>query len=149
MSRSGGRTPSQRQLRVGEEVRHGLARILGRGDFADPQLASMSITVTEVRVSPDLKQATVFVTPLGGEGLASAVGALNRAAGFIRGQLAGELVLKSIPRVVFKADQSFDAADRLRGVLNRPRVRQDIDAAAPDRATVRDDDEGQDQVDGA
>lgn len=132
MSRSGGRPPSQRQLRVGEALRHGLAQVLARADFADPDLAGSSITVTEVRVSPDLKQATAFVTPLGGEGMAATVKALNRAAGFLRGQLAGEVVLKSLPRIVFKSDQSFDAAERLRGLLDAPRVRRDLEAARSD-----------------
>ena len=127
MSRSGGRTPSQRQLRVGEELRHGLARVLGRGEFADPQLSGVSITVTEVRVSPDLKQATAFVTPLGGDSLATIVAALNRAAGFVRGQLAQEVVLKTVPRVVFKADRSFDEAERLHKLLDAPRVRRDLE----------------------
>ena len=141
MSRSGGRPPSQRQLRVGEALRHGLARVLARADFADPELAGVSITVTEVRVSPDLKQATAFVTPLGGEGLAETVRALNRAAGFLRAQLAGEVVLKSLPRVVFKADQSFDAAERLHSLLDLPRVRRDLQTAPSEG--------GEDQGDGA
>ena len=141
MSRSGGRPPSQRQLRVGEALRHGLAQVLSCADFADPDLAGISITVSEVRVSPDLKQATAFVTPLGGAGMAAVVAALNRAAGFLRGQLAGEVVLKSLPRLVFKADRSFEAADRMRGLLEQPRVRRDLDAAPLDGS--------EDQGDGA
>ena len=129
MSRSGGRAPSQRQLRVGESLRHGLALVLARADFADPDLAGTSITVTEVRVSPDLKQATAFVTPLGGEAMAASVKALNRATGFIRARLAEEVVLKSLPRLSFKADQSFDQADRMRGLLDQPRVRRDTEPA--------------------
>ena len=149
MSRSGGRAPSQRQLRVGEELRHGLARVLAQGDFADPQLAGVSITVTEVRMSPDLKQATAFVTPLGGDSLVPTVKALNRAAGFVRGQLAREVVLKSIPRVVFKADQSFDEADRLSRMLSAPRVRRDLEPGLPDDSPGQVSIDNDDQIDGA
>ena len=79
------RPPSQRQLRVGEEIRHVIARILARGDLRDPILAAANFTVTEVRVSPDIKNATAFVVPLGGGEMAGAVSALNGAASFLRG----------------------------------------------------------------
>jgi len=122
--------PSQRQLRVGEELRHLLAQILGHGDLRDPALAGLTVTVTEVRVSPDLKNATAFVVPLGGGNLDEAVAALNHAAGFFRGRLGGELRLRYVPRVVFAADRSFDAAERIEEILARPRVHRDVAADA-------------------
>ena len=120
------KAPSQRQLRVGEELRHALAHILARGDLRDPALADVTVTVTEVRVSPDLKNATAFVVPLGGAGLKAAVTALNRAAGFLRTQLAGEVELRHLPRIAFAGDHSFDEAGRVREILDRPRVRRDL-----------------------
>ena len=128
MSRSGAKPPSQRQLRVGEELRHALARLLVQGGFRDPELNEANITVTEVQVSPDLRNATAFVTPLGGTALAETVTALNRAAGFIRARLAPELRLRYLPRLQFAADRSFDNATRLQGVLARPRVQRDLEA---------------------
>ncbi len=142
MRRRGSRPPSQRQLRVGEEMRHALAAVLGRGDLADPRLSGISITVTEVRVSPDLTNATAFVTPLGGESLDDRVAALNRAAGYIRARLAQEIVLKSVPRLSFKADQSFDAAQRMQSLLDSPKVRRDLEA---ERIEARDDRESDDE----
>lgn len=128
MSRRESRPRSQRQLRVGEELRHGLAAVLGHGDLADPRLSGVSITVTEVRVSPDLQNATAFVTPLGGKSLLDCVTALNRAAGYIRTRLAQEIVLKSLPRLNFKPDQSFDSAQHMNSLLDSPRVRRDLEA---------------------
>jgi ribosome-binding factor A len=113
-------------LRVGEELRHALARILGRAGFGDPALADISFTVTEVRLSPDLKAATAFVVPLGGGDLSGSVAALNRAARYFRGQLAREMTLRHCPRIAFAADHSFDHAGRVQTILDRPRVRQDL-----------------------
>ncbi|MGF1611769.1 MAG: 30S ribosome-binding factor RbfA [Kiloniellales bacterium] len=126
MTRSGGRAPSQRQLRVGEALRHALAAVLTQGGFKDPLLSDAMITVTEVRVSPDLRDATAFVTPLGGVALQETVAALNRAAGFIRSRLAPELELRFLPRLSFQADHSFEDAMRLRAVMAQPRVQQDL-----------------------
>lgn len=123
--------PSQRQLRVGEELRHALARILARGELRDPALAELTLTVTEVRTSPDLKFATAFVVPLGGACLDQAVAALNRATGYFRAQLAREVDLRYLPRLTFAADRSFDEADRIEAILRRPRVRRDL--AGPGR----------------
>lgn len=120
------RGPSQRQLRVGEALRHALARIVASGELRDPALSALTLTVTEVRVSPDLKNATAFIVPLGGEGLDEAVAALNRAGGYFRSQLAHEVVLRHVPRVTFVADRSFDQAERIDGLLRRPHVRQDL-----------------------
>ncbi|MEM7223465.1 MAG: 30S ribosome-binding factor RbfA [Pseudomonadota bacterium] len=130
MSRGRGNAPSLRQLRVGEELRHALVRVLERSDFSDPKLADAKITVTEVSVSPDLKNATVFVTPLGGERLSETVAALNKATGFLRGQLGREISLRYTPRLSFAADHSFVHASRVEELLARPRVKQDLEADA-------------------
>ncbi len=122
------KAPSHRQLRVGEELRHALSRILARGELRDPALADLNLTVTEVRVSPDLKNATAFVVPLGGGGLEAAVGALNRAGGFFRSRLAQEVALRHAPRIAFAPDRSFDEARRIDEILERPRVRRDLAA---------------------
>jgi ribosome-binding factor A len=119
--------PSQRQLRVGEELRHALARFFAQGGLRDPALAETTLTVTEVRVGPDLKSATAYVVPLGGVEIEAAVTALNHAAGFIRAQLAREVRLRSMPRLDFAADRSFDEADRIRQILDRPSVRRDLE----------------------
>ncbi|HSR71891.1 MAG TPA: 30S ribosome-binding factor RbfA [Kiloniellales bacterium] len=118
--------PSQRQLRVGEVLRHVLAQALAEDALRDPALSNLTLTVTEVRVSPDLKNATAFVVPLGGAGLGPAVAALNRAAGYFRNRVAAEVRLRQAPRIVFEADQSFDQAERVREILDRPRVQQDL-----------------------
>ena len=126
MSRSKGKSPSARQRRVSEELRHALVRALSRARFADPALADVNITVTEVRVSPDLKNATAFVTPLGGGQLGETVAGLNRASGYLRGLLAEELTLRYTPRLGFEPDRSFDEASRIDEILHRPRVQADL-----------------------
>jgi ribosome-binding factor A len=118
--------PSQRQLRVAEEVRHALAAILERGDFRDPDLAEAHITVTEVRASPDLKHMTVFVTPLGGGDPSVILAALKRAAPFLRGQLAHAVRTKFAPDLVFRADTAIDAAARMEALLHSPAVVRDL-----------------------
>ena len=128
MSRSHGRAPSQRQLRVGEEIRHSLARILMEEDLHQPELAELTITVTEVRMSPDLKNATVFVTPLGGKSMAAAVEGLRKAMPFLRHALASDLNLRFTPRLSFQPDRSFDEAERVDALLRRERVRHDIES---------------------
>jgi ribosome-binding factor A len=120
--------PTQRQLRVGEELRHALSRILARDELRDPALVDLNLTVTEVRVSPDLKNATAFVVPLGGGGLEAAADALNRAGGFFRTRLAQEVALRHAPRITFAPDGSFDEAGRVGEILERPRVRRDLEA---------------------
>ncbi len=111
--------PSQRQLRVGEELRHALAAILMRGELRDPDLHDVSITVSEVRASPDLKQATAFVTTLNGEGMDRVLPALRRAAPWLRGQLARAVRLKFAPQISFAADTSFDYAQRIGELMRR------------------------------
>jgi len=123
---------SQRQLRVGEELRHALARVLARGELRDPHLLDVNLTVTEVRVSPDLKSATAFVVPLGGADLEPVIAALNHANAFLRGQLSREVQLRHTPRLSFQADVSFDEADHINAILHHPRVAQDVAFSAGD-----------------
>ena len=108
MRRRDAKEPTQRQLRVGEELRHALAWIIERGDFHDPELAKVQVTVTEVRVSPDLRNATAFVTPLGGGDAMPALKLLNHASPFLSRQLAAKLTTKYSPRVNFVEDTSFE-----------------------------------------
>ncbi len=126
MKRSRSRAPSQRQLRVGEELRHVLSEIISRGGLSDPALADANLTVTEVRLSPDLRNATVFVIPLGGAELESKVDALNRASSYFRGQVARAVDLRNSPRLSFAADRSFDEANKIDSILNTPGVRRDL-----------------------
>ena len=117
---------SQRQLRVGEELRHALARQFERGHLRDPALTGTTITVTEVRVSPDLKHATAFVMPLGGANLADVLTGLERSAGYLRRELAKEVQLRHAPELHFSADTSFEHASRIDALLHRPEVARDI-----------------------
>ncbi|MDZ3836259.1 MAG: 30S ribosome-binding factor RbfA [Rhodospirillales bacterium] len=126
MSKGELKTPSQRQLRVGEELRHALAHILERGEVHDPGLAGVSVTVTEVRVSPDLRNATAFIMPLGGGADADAVDALTRAKGFIRRRLAEMVRLRITPAFSFRLDASFDEAGHIEELLRRPEVARDL-----------------------
>jgi len=118
--------PSQRQLRVGEELRHALAQIIERAHFRDPVLQDVSVTFTEVRVSPDLKAATAFVTPLGGTGVDEVVAALRRATPYFRGQIARAVKLRVVPNLFFEADTSFDYANKIAGLLHQPEVARDL-----------------------
>ena len=108
---------SQRQRRVAEEIRHVLANIIQRGELKDPDLMDLSVTVSEVRVSPDLKNATAFIAPLGGGSSEALATAMNRAAPFIRMRLGKELSLKYLPKVIFEADKSFDYAQKIESIL--------------------------------
>jgi ribosome-binding factor A len=125
MSRQTSRAPTQRQLRVGEEVRHAIASALERGEVRDPAIKGVAITVTEVRLSPDLKNATAYVVPLGGGDASEVVEALNRASGFLRGWVGRNVRLRHIPRVSFEADISFDEAQRIENALKNPHVARD------------------------
>ncbi len=109
--------PSARQLRVGEELRHVLAWVIERGELRDPALVGVSITVTEVRISPDLKRATAYVMPLGGRDADQVVAALDRAASFLRRLVAREVSLRYTPVLVFRVDPTFAAADRIDSLL--------------------------------
>lgn len=133
MSR-GIKPPSQRQLRVGEELRHVIAAVIERGDFRDPDLQGRAITVTEVRVSPDLRNATVFVTPLGGGETASVLAGLKRAKAFLRHEVAREVELRVVPELWFEADTTFDEASRIDRLLRSPEVRRDLEPHLDDDA---------------
>ncbi|MBK1696784.1 30S ribosome-binding factor RbfA [Rhodovibrio salinarum] len=126
MARQRAKAPSQRQLRVGEQLRHTLSQILARGDIRDPELADMNVTVTEVRVSPDMKAATAYVLPFADGTPEDLAAALNRAARYFRGQLGREIDLKYTPELRFAPDRSFDEAARVDALLRKPRVRQDL-----------------------
>lgn len=119
--------PSQRQLRAGELVRHALADILAQGDLHDEALEGVSVTVTEVRLSPDFKHAVCFVQPLGGVHAGQVIEALNRHARFLRGRLGREIELKFTPELRFLHDQSFDEAARMDVLFNSPAVRRDLE----------------------
>lgn len=118
-----------RQLRVGEEVRHGLARIFARGEINDPALAGVIVTVTEVRMSPDLKHASVFVMPLAGVHMAETLAGLKRGTPFLRALLAHEVTLRFLPTLAFRLDTSFEHANRINEILHRPEVQRDVEAA--------------------
>lgn len=125
--------PSQRQLRAGELVRHAIAELLQEGHIADPLLETTSVTVTEVRMSPDLRHATAFVEPLGGGGRADAVvEALNRHARYLRGQLGRVIDMRFTPDLKFLHDESFDEASRIGRMFDDPHVRQDLGAESAD-----------------
>ncbi len=133
-----GRGPSQRQLRVGEMIRHVLSDVLTRGDVHDPDLESRIITVTEVRVSPDLRHARVAIEPLGGEGEKDVLAALKRSRKFLRGELGRHMTTKYTPDLTFEIDESFAEGARIDAILRSPKVRRDVEA---DDAA---DDDGQD-----
>ena len=122
---------SVRQLRVGEELRHILAEILARGDLRDPDLAGRSITVSEVRVSPDMRNATVFVLPLGGGEEKIVVEALGRAAAYLRSEVGRKLLLKYLPQLSFVSDDSFDNATQVDRLLADPAVARDLTPPKP------------------
>ena len=120
---------SQRQLRVGEEIRHALATMFLRGDVPwPPGFAAPTVTVTEVQVSPDLKNATVFVMPLGGQKLAETVRILNGIVGAFRHQIAKEVRLRYAPRLRFQADNSFVYAQHIDEILHDPSVAKDLES---------------------
>lgn len=128
-ARAAGAGPSQRQLRVGEVVRHALAEILQRGMLPDPELAGAIITVPEVRMSPDLKLATAYIMPLGGKDAEKMAGVLEKHRRALRGELARRIELKSVPELRFRVDTSFDEGARIDALLQSPEVRRDVDAA--------------------
>jgi len=134
-----GRAPSQRQLRVGEALRHALARMLTHRELRDPALRDIDITVTEVRVSPDLRSVTAFVMPLGGRHTSEALAALERGAPFLRGRLAREVAMRYTPTLHFALDTSFDHASRIEALLHRPEIERDLAAPGGDAAEDADD----------
>lgn len=125
---SQGSGPTQRQLRVGELIRRRLSDLLMRGDIHDPDLGRMSITVGEVRTSPDLKVATAYILPLGGRDADVALAALRRNKGEIRHLVAKGLELKFAPELRFALDETFDRLDETRRMFSDERVRRDVEA---------------------
>jgi len=117
--------PSQRQLRVGEMLRHAIAEILGRG-IRDADLDGVSITVTQVKPSGDMRHATVYVEPLGGKNAGAIVAALNRHKGYIRGALGQRIALKFTPDLRFLEDKSFAEAEKIEALLKSERVKRDL-----------------------
>ena len=127
--------PSQRQLRVAEEIRHALAAIIERGDFRDPELSSARITVTEVRASPDLKHMTAFVSGLGRDVPPEQFEALKRSGPWLRGQLSKMVRLKYAPQLHFQPDTALDYAMKIDTLMRRPEIARDLgpeSAATPD-----------------
>jgi ribosome-binding factor A len=121
--------PSQRQLRVGELIRHALAEMLSRGEIHDDVLASHVVTIPEVRMSPDLRLATVYVMPLGGKDVKPVLAAMEGHRKYIRGEIAHAVNLKFAPDVRFLADETFEEADRIEELLRSPKVAQDLKKA--------------------
>ena len=121
--------PSQRQLRAGELIRHALVEILREGDLADPALVEVSVTLSQVKISPDLKHAVCFVEPLGGANAGEVVAGLNRASKFLRGKLGHVIDMRFTPTLKFVRDDSFDAAAHMSRLLDDPRVRRDLEAS--------------------
>ena len=123
--------PSQRQLRVAEEIRHVLAGLFERRDFRDPELAAAQITVTEVRMSPDMKHATAFVARLGRSDVDALLPALKRAAPFLRGQVAQAVRLRYAPDLSFQPDNALEYATTIDRLLHAPEVARDLSGSSP------------------
>ncbi len=119
------KTASKRQLRVGEQLRHILAEVLAEGNIHDPDVAGSSVTVTEVQPSPDMRNATAYVIPLGGLNEEAIIAGLNRSAGFIQGEMGRQLSMKFTPRLIFKKDQSFDYSSNIDDLLKRNKTQDD------------------------
>ena len=124
------RGPSQRQLRVGEALRHALAEVLRENEIRDPDLEGVSVTITQIKPSPDMRYATVFCEPLGGENAKVIIAALNRHKGFLRGEMGHLITMKFTPDLRFVEDESFAEAQKIEAILKSERVSRDL--AAPD-----------------
>jgi ribosome-binding factor A len=118
--------PSQRALRVGELIRHAMSDMLTRGDVHDPVLEGHLITVPEVRMSPDLRMATIYVMPLGGRDVKDVIEALDRNKRYLRGEIAHRVNLKFAPELRFRVDERFDEAERIEKLLRTPEVQRDL-----------------------
>ena len=133
MTKATSSAPSQRMLRVGEQVRAAITQVLQRGEVRDDLIEKTVISISEVRMSPDLKIATAYVTPLGLSDHAGVIAALNRHARYIRGRLGGQLrQMKYMPEVRFRDDTSFDNYSKIDALLRSPEVQRDLDADASD-----------------
>lgn len=128
------RGPTQRQLRVGESLRHALSEILARGEIRDADLAGISVTITQIKPSPDMRHATVFCEPLGGKNAGGVIAALNRHRGFLRGQMGKMITMKFTPDLRFVEDDSFAEAEKIENLLKSSRVARDLvkDDSNPD-----------------
>jgi ribosome-binding factor A len=124
--------PSQRQLRVGEALRHALAEVLYRNEIQDPDLAGVSVTITQVKPSPDMRYATVYCEPLGGENAKVVMAALNRHKGFLRGEMGHRIAIKFTPELRFVEDESFAEALKIESILRSERVSRDLAAGEDD-----------------
>jgi ribosome-binding factor A len=120
--------PSQRQLRVGELIRHALAEMFSRGDIHDPVIEGHMITVPEVAMTADLRLATIYVMPLGGRDATPVIEALERNKKFLRGEIARRINLKFAPEIRFRADERFDEAERIEKILRTPAVKRDLES---------------------
>jgi ribosome-binding factor A len=135
--------PTQRQLRVGETLRHALSEILLRGDIRDPDLMGVSVTITQVIPSGDMRHASVYCEPLGGKNAEKVIPALNRNKAYLRGQMGHLIALKFTPDLRFVEDKSFAEAEKIEIILKSARVQQDLlDKAAEDDASGEDDENG-------
>lgn len=147
MSRQRPKAPGQRQLRMGEEIRHALAWIFEREDFRDPALAGRKLTVTEVRPSPDLRHARVYIVPLGGGDPAPILKGLHRVKTFLRRRLGEHIVARYVPDLTFSSDESFDRAAYIASLMQQPEVARDLgprtdeDDESPRTAAGRDEEE--------
>jgi ribosome-binding factor A len=121
-----GHMPSQRQLRVGEVIRHTVADLLARGEVHDPVIEAHIVTVPEVRMSPDLRLATIYVMPLGGKDEQKVIAALERHKKYLRGEIARRVNLKFAPDLRFRLDERFDEAERIEKLLRTPEVLRDL-----------------------
>jgi len=120
------RAPSQRQLKAGELIRRALAEIISKEHLREPALKGVSVTISEVRASPDLKHAIVFAAPLGGGDIDLVIAALNKCSRFLRGKLGKEMEMKSTPALKFMADTTFDYATDMQNLFNQPDVKRDL-----------------------
>ncbi|MGA7486251.1 MAG: 30S ribosome-binding factor RbfA [Xanthobacteraceae bacterium] len=131
---AGSRVPSQRQLRVGELVRHALADMLTRGEVHDPVIEGHLITVPEVQMTADLRLATIYIVPLGGRDGDTVLAALERNKRYLRGEIARHINLKFAPEIRFRLDERFDEAERIEKLLRTPVVRRDLDHKTDDES---------------
>ena len=131
-TRSAHTGPSQRQLRVGEMLRHALADVLRRGDMRDPDLAGVSVTITQVKPSADMRYATIFCEPLGGKNAKPIIAALNRHKGYLRGEMGHLIALKFTPELRFVEDESFAEAQKIESLLKSAAVARDLSAPSDD-----------------
>lgn len=129
MGKGRARPPSQRQLRVGESLRHALAEVIERETFRDPDLIDVTLTVSEVDSSPDLKHAVVYVMRLGGGDMAPVLAGLERAKSFLRRELSKRTRLRHVPELRFATDTTFDEASHIDQLLHRPEVARDLESA--------------------